>query len=84
MRLPSVGDLYRIPSYYAQKPDFGDLDVVLSSEAFGGHWERFKESIVDGLGIKRSRSTGHVFSTVYRDFQVDYFVRDGWRRNGRV
>src|SRR5690606_24043094 len=72
-----LGDGYRIPRYYASKPDFGDLDVVVSSaaiEAIGG-WDRFREAIASGLGVTQSKSVGHVYSTVVRDFQVDYFIR---------
>ncbi|HVH97926.1 MAG TPA: hypothetical protein VM869_04425 [Enhygromyxa sp.] len=72
-----LGDGYRIPRYYASKPDFGDLDVVVSTaaiEALGG-WERFCEAIATGLGVEQSKSVGHVYSTVVSNFQVDYFVR---------
>jgi hypothetical protein len=72
-----LGDGYRVPRYYASKPDFGDLDVVVSRaaiEAVGG-WERFCEAVAAGLGVTQSKSVGHVYSTVVRDFQVDYFVR---------
>ena len=66
---------YRIPRYYNSKADFGDLDVVLSSGAFKS-WDAFKELLVERFELRRYQSTGPVFSTVYRDFQVDYFVRD--------
>jgi hypothetical protein len=72
-----LGDGYRIPRYYASKPDFGDLDVVVSRgaiEAIGG-WEQFCKSVATGLGVTQSKSVGHVYSTVVQDFQVDYFVR---------
>ena len=73
-----VGDGYRIPRYYASKPDFGDLDVVVSSAAIDalGGWEAFRSAITTGLGVTASQSTGHVYSTVVREFQVDYFVRE--------
>ena len=73
-----VGDGYRIPRYYASKPDFGDLDVVVSSAAIDalGGWEAFRTAITEGLGVTASQSTGHVYSTVVREFQVDYFVRE--------
>lgn len=73
-----LGDGYRIPRYYASKPDFGDLDVVVSSaaiEALGG-WERFCQAIASELSVAQSKSVGHVYSTVVEQFQVDYFVRD--------
>lgn len=73
-----LGDGYRIPRYYASKPDFGDLDVVVSSgaiESIGG-WQRFCETITGELHITQSQSTGHVYSTVVENFQVDFFVRE--------
>jgi len=73
------GDLYRIPRYYGDKPDFGDVDIVLSSAAMQADkpgWDALKQGLMDDLGITRHTSTGAVFSTVWRDFQVDYFVRD--------
>lgn len=72
-----VGDGYRIPRYYASKPDFGDMDVVISGaavEALGGA-EAFRAAIIEGLQITRTKSVGHVYSTAFRDFQVDYFTR---------
>ena len=73
-----VGDGYRIPRYYASKPDFGDLDVVLSraaTDALGG-FEAFRTAIAAALDIRQSKNAGHVYSTVVRDLQVDYFVRE--------
>lgn len=69
------GDLYRIPRYYGDKPDFGDLDIVLSDAALETTWHDFQQQTMADLGITRSISTAGVFSTVWRDFQVDYFVR---------
>ncbi len=72
-----LGDGYRIPRYYASKPDFGDLDVVVSSAAIdaAGGWSEFCDAIARGLGVDKSKSVGHVYSTVVRNFQVDYFIR---------
>ena len=70
-------DGYRIPRYYGSKPDFGDLDVVIDQgavEALGGA-DAFQTAVTDGLGTSRAMNTGHVYATVYRDFQVDYFMR---------
>lgn len=73
-----VGDGYRIPRYYASKADFGDLDVVLSRaaiEALGG-FDAFRTAITRSLDVRQSKSVGHVFSTVVRELQVDYFLRE--------
>lgn len=72
-----IPDGYRIPRYYASKPDFGDLDVVVSSgavEGLGGT-DRFIEALRSQLGATEVQNTGHVWASVYREFQVDYFVR---------
>ena len=69
---------YRIPRYYGSKPDFGDVDIVVSGailEETGQTWQELRASILTDLSITRSQSAGAVFSTVYEDFQVDYFLR---------
>ncbi|MEO1269371.1 MAG: hypothetical protein AAFX99_14870, partial [Myxococcota bacterium] len=69
---------FRIPRYYDTKPDFGDLDVVLCAEVVhqvvgpGTDWRTW---LADDLGIAESIRNPSVFSTVYRQFQVDYFIR---------
>ena len=77
-----LGDLvgaanFRIPRYYADKPDFGDLDALVSTAAIAelGGFERFVERLREDLGVDQTKQTGHVYSTVLRDFQVDYFLR---------
>lgn len=67
-------ELYRIPRYYGDKSDFGDMDVVLSS-ALERPWDEVRAMILRDLGIERYKITGAVFSTVYHDFQVDYFEK---------
>lgn len=67
-----LGEFYRIPRYYGDKPDFGDLDIIISSAV--ENWEQKRLEIIKDLGITRHKSIGHVFSTVYQNFQVDYFV----------
>lgn len=67
-----LGVFYRIPRYYGDKPDFGDLDIIVSSAV--ENWEEKRREIIADLGINQHKSIGHVFSTVYRNFQVDYFV----------
>ncbi|MDJ1480149.1 hypothetical protein QNI16_06615 [Cytophagaceae bacterium YF14B1] len=70
----TFGSLYRIPRYYASKPDFGDLDIIVSSNAFEGNWEKVKANIIVDLQLKEFKSVGHVFSTNFMNFQVDYFT----------
>jgi hypothetical protein len=63
---------YRVPRYYATKPDFGDLDVIVPNGLFDRQPD-FLERLRADLGVMRFKSVGRVYSTVYRDFQVDYF-----------
>ena len=65
---------YRIPRYYGDKVDFGDLDVILSGD-IPMTVEAVRARITSDLGITRHKLTGAVWSTVYRDFQVDYFEK---------
>lgn len=69
-----LGNFYRIPRYYNSKPDFGDMDVVVSLSASANDWLQFRQEIVKELGITQYRSDGRVFSTVYRNLQIDYFT----------
>jgi hypothetical protein len=64
---------YRIPRYYATKPDFGDLDVIIQSSD-RQHWHILRQEFVTDLGITQIKSDGNVFSTVYQGLQVDYFT----------
>lgn len=69
-----LGDAYRIPRYYANKLDFGDLDIIVNSEASKDDWQEISQEIVKDLNIQQYKSDGRVFSTVYQNFQVDYFT----------
>ncbi|MEL6345563.1 MAG: hypothetical protein AAFV53_20810 [Myxococcota bacterium] len=69
------GELYRIPRYYNTKPDFGDVDIILSDAAIETDWPTLRDGIRADLGIEQWTSNKSVFSTVYRNFQVDFFVR---------
>ncbi len=69
-----LGQAYRIPRYYADKADFGDLDLIINSDALADNWEEVRQEIVQDLKIEKYKSNGRVFSTVYQNFQVDYFT----------
>lgn len=62
---------YRIPRYYGDKADFGDMDVILASRP---DWGALRDEIASDLGITQTKATGHVFSTVYRGLQTDFFT----------
>jgi hypothetical protein len=62
---------YRIPRYYGDKPDFGDMDVIVAARS---DWDAIRAEIVAALGITETRAVGHVLSTVYRGLQTDFFT----------
>ena len=62
---------YRIPRYYGDKPDFGDMDVIVPTRA---DWGVFREEIATDLGVTRKKSIGRVFSVVFRELQTDFFA----------
>lgn len=64
---------YRIPRHYGDKPDFGDMDVLVATSPA---WDRLREAIPDELGITESKVVGHVLSTVWRGLQTDFFQVD--------
>lgn len=70
-----LGGHYRIPRYYDNKESFGDLDVLVSTAALEDRsWAQLKAELVQDLGIQRHESKKRLFSTVYQDFQVDFFL----------
>jgi hypothetical protein len=62
---------YRIPRYYDDKVDFGDMDVIVAG---GPDWGERREEIARDLGITQVKIVGHVYSTVYRGLQTDFFA----------
>ena len=66
-----IAGKYRIPRYYGNKPDFGDMDVILAKSI---PWSDLRESILRDFGITEFKSVGHVFSTNLRGLQTDFFL----------
>jgi hypothetical protein len=62
---------YRIPRYYGDKPDFGDMDVILPIRP---DWDAIRADMVRDLGIRETRADGNVFSTAFRGLQTDFFT----------
>lgn len=62
---------YRIPRYYGDKPDFGDMDVIVASRP---DWEDVRTQLVRDLGITQTKAVGNVLSTVHRGLQTDFFL----------
>lgn len=62
---------YRIPRYYSDKPDFGDMDVILVKML---NWDELRAGILRDLGITEYKTVGHVFSTNFRGLQTDFFM----------
>ena len=69
-----LGGAYRVPRFYGDKPDFGDMDVIVASRP---DWEAAREEIVRALGVTEARSGGHVFTMNYRGLQTDIFLVPG-------
>lgn len=66
-----LGGEYRIPRFYGDKPDFGDMDILLSERE---DWLELRSEIVLELGIEQTKTAGRVFSTVYQGLQTDFFT----------
>jgi hypothetical protein len=62
---------YRIPRYHDAKADFGDMDVIVATSE---DWGERRQQIAADLGITQVKIVGHVFSTVYRGLQTDFFA----------
>ena len=71
-KLPNA---YRIPRYYTNKADFGDMDIILCAEELPKAWPLFRLEIAKELGITQYKMSGQLFSTVLEGFQVDFFLR---------
>jgi hypothetical protein len=67
--------MYRIPRYYGDKADFGDLDVLLSRRAVKSDWNDLRQEIITDWKVTNYILQPHLLSTAYQDrFQVDVFV----------
>lgn len=67
-RLPAGA--FRIPRWYGDKPDFGDLDVIVARDA----WAEHGEDVLRALGIVERKRVGRLQSTVYDGLQTDFFA----------
>ncbi|MBC7647061.1 MAG: hypothetical protein H7095_08100 [Pseudopedobacter sp.] len=65
-----LGGRYRIPRFYGDKPDFGDMDVLVESRP---DWGKLRLELMRELNITEFKTAGHVFSVVYRGLQTDFF-----------
>ena len=66
-----LGGEYRIPRYYGDKADFGDMDVIVPSRV---GWSELREEIARELGASETKIVGRVFSTAFRGLQTDFFA----------
>ena len=62
---------YRIPRFYGDKPDFGDMDVIVPSRP---DWDVVRDEIARELGVTAIKRVGRVFSTAYAGLQTDFFA----------
>ena len=69
--LERLGIEHRIPRYYGDKVDFGDMDVLVPDH---GAWDAQRAAIVDALGITETKAVGRVFSAAFRGLQTDFFA----------
>jgi len=64
---------YRIPRFYKSKPDFGDVDILLS-DAVIEDWKVLQEEIAKDLAVTQYKTKGDL-SMAYKDkIQVDVMV----------
>jgi len=61
---------YCIPRFYGDKPDFGDMDVLVESQP---DWGERRLELMRALSVSEFKTAGHVFSVVYRGLQTDFF-----------
>lgn len=66
-------DRYRIPRYYGDKADFGDLDILLSEATITTNWEELRQEIITDLQVQDYILRPKLLSMAYRNFQVDVF-----------
>ena len=65
-----LGGAYRIPRFYGDKPDFGDMDVIVPTRL---DWDRVRAEIAADLGVTQTKYAGRVFSMAYDGLQTDLF-----------
>lgn len=68
---PLLEEKFRIPRFYGNKPDFGDMDVIVTQRP---DWADWRLELVQHLGISEYKTVGPVFSTVYHGLQTDFFT----------
>lgn len=69
-----IPGMYRIPRYYGDKADFGDMDVILARMPSSNNWDELKAAILQHFSITEYKTVGHVFSTSLRGLQTDFFM----------
>src|SRR5512138_1084741 len=66
-----LGGNYRIPRFYGDKVDFGDMDVILPARP---DWHTVRAEIAADLGVTETKAVGRVFSLAYDGLQTDLFA----------
>jgi hypothetical protein len=66
-----LGGAYRIPRFYGDKADFGDMDVIVPDRP---DWGALRAEIAADLGVIRVKTAGRVFSMDYDGLQTDLFA----------
>lgn len=67
------GSNYRIPVAYRNKPNYGDVDIILDAGVIQNQPDWFDE-LCSELGVEKTQSVRNVRSMLYQNFQVDIFL----------
>jgi hypothetical protein len=62
---------YRIPRFYGDKADFGDMDVIVPARP---DWDVVRAEIAADLGVTAVKVVGRVYSTSCDGLQTDFFA----------
>lgn len=79
-RLKEAGEelvcFYRIPIAYFDKADYGDVDIIVNKKYLQDR--DWVAPLIKDMGVTEVKKVRNVVSTLYQDFQVDFFtVADG-------
>lgn len=66
-------DNYFVPKAYYNKPDYGDMDVLVNKEILDTAPDCINQ-IIKTLDIDQVKRSNNLVSILYNDFQVDFFL----------
>lgn len=68
----AFGHHFKIPASYRNKADYGDMDVLVNTDQLTN--KDWRKDLIQRLALTQYKSQTRLFSTVYDNFQVDYFA----------